>query len=121
MKLFISGLLLLTFGFTLGSEAFGDSHIVVCEAGASVSGIESPSHVDSVQRDSKKPSPEKHAANCADPCHMGQGHFGHCAFVSGVSEVKILVADLTIVSHAISQASAENAVLDGLRRPPRFS
>ena len=59
--------------------------------------------------------------NCADPCHIGSCHFGHCShhIISGYSLISPCVFNK---DHLVFNALVpEYPYLDGLRRPPRYS
>lgn len=56
---------------------------------------------------------------CADPCHFGQAHFGHClAFVNATA----LPANIHAVAIRWEETSSSRASHPpfGLKRPPRF-
>lgn len=73
------------------------------------------SQVDNV--DSANPI-QKEQNSCADPCHVGQCHWGHCSFLMAKSSV---LANLQFKAEFTKgrDSTLSDRSLDPLRRPPK--
>jgi hypothetical protein len=61
------------------------------------------------------------ASHCSDPCHTGQSHFGHSLYNTAELRVQFLLDSSTEVKNSRSQSALQGPVLEGRRKPPRFS
>lgn len=112
-------MLLLTFAFALGEEAFGDSrHLIACQGGFSISS-EASHDESSFQKNCGEQGQEKQSQKCSDPCHVGQSHFGHCSFLAANSALNYPAFSHSCLKSFLSLIMVEGPTLEGLRRPPR--
>lgn len=62
---------------------------------------------------------DQHQSQCADPCHFGQSHIGHCSFMASSSDIRLAEAPFGNLHAFPRLVRIEEPYLDGLRRPPR--
>lgn len=110
-RFIVTFVLLFSIASSLLASSFIDTHhSVECEAGTDC--IEQKVNITVF-------SAEHNDAQCADPCHIGQHHFGHCNFLVQ-SNSNIYLNEITNVKRFGDYVfSIENPFLEGWRRPPR--
>lgn len=119
---FVSVLLLIVLGSVLGTEAFGKSlHIQSCADELFIGSAEAnqPPHL--LKNSYKDSHHQNQSEKCADPCHVGVSHFGHCWFVSSELSIHPKGIDFSCPSSSFYSLVVEFPLLEGPRRPPRLS
>lgn len=114
LRITISFLILSVLGLSLAAEAFSSSHHAsFCEVSGSEKTLSNVHGSDFGE--SHKPGEA-----CSDPCHVGNGHFGHGSFVFFRENFALNSEVLTsfFSSHALSFTSVAVA---GLHRPPKLA
>lgn len=64
-------------------------------------------------------SPEKN--HCPDPCHLGQPHFGHSAFLGSIPTVKYFHLEVEAADGFANHSIVDGPFLEGPRRPPKHA
>lgn len=105
----------MTLGFSFAAEALrGQKH---ChedqEASLSQFQIEHAEHFEQAHDESNENS------ECADPCHVGRCHFGHCVVIFQDPALPILSLENDKVRYFELSSLVKSPSLEGLRRPPR--
>ena len=113
-KPFVALLLIALFGFTIGSEVFAShSEFLPADHSHSVSASDADAATTLSSPTDK--------ADCTDPCHVGQCHFGHCSVVVSGSRYRSVSLQPTSLKHTFTFQHHAGPALKGLRRPPRLS
>ncbi|MDZ4660137.1 MAG: hypothetical protein SGJ18_00825 [Pseudomonadota bacterium] len=114
----VTTFLLLLFGLNLAFDmgivkpAFKDSHTTTF-----VEDHESNTVSDALTKSSQENETQQH---CSDPCHVGNCHFGHCAYPP--APVFSLNFNAFFLEYDMGSLSIPpTPVISGLKRPPRFS
>lgn len=112
--------ILLALNLLLGAEAFGqNSRFDGCEISkAHASYQERHEEQGSANKCGGRPGDDKNK-NCADPCHIGQIHFGHGSFPSSGIKIRYLSISSTVKPNQALLFRLDEPTLGGLRRPPR--
>jgi hypothetical protein len=120
IRFLVVGILLFNLGITLGADLFGkEPHVALTseevndyrkhnlhEAGHSNLGCDSK-------------APEK--SHCPDPCHLGQPHFGHTAFLGSTSSLSYALFNTEVPTFASERSIVDGPFLEGPRRPPKHA
>ncbi len=115
---FVSLLLLVLFGLNILAEA-ASNHTDSINTNQSSEAQMLTLHSTADCPDGDHPSDGTN--NCADPCHTGRCHFGHCAYhvTSGYSAIN---PDIFNKGHLdFNTLAPKSPYLDGPKRPPRHS
>ena len=117
VRLLISTLLLALFALNFGAEIFAsrDTSFVCTDQVQSSKNQITHSSITTSDEGQK----ETKTSNCADPCHFGQSHVGHGAFVSGNGVLSLHPIDQIVIHQLRPQSLVDGPFLEGLRRPPR--
>lgn len=120
IQLLIVGILLANFGVTLGADIFEkDSHIAISTS--DVSEYQEHQEHDRQHKDVSCDSDSTDKNHCPDPCHLGQPHFGHTAFVLANSRILFARVEIAAANINITQLRIEAPFLEGPRRPPKHT
>jgi hypothetical protein len=119
---FVSLILLVLFGVNILAEA-ASNHIEPINQHSTVSTQSSEAQITSLHSTTDCPDrqhPSDSSNNCADPCHTGRCHFGHCYhMVKGYSAFD---PSVSMQSHLTYELLVPKApFLEGPKRPPRHS
>lgn len=120
IHLLVIGILLANFGVTLSADVFErDSHIAI--SASEVSNYQEHQAHDREHKDVSCDSDSKDKNHCPDPCHAGQPHFGHTAFLLGNAKVVFAHAEAEASNINVTQFRVDDPFLEGPRRPPKTS
>jgi len=108
----IAALLLCALSFALGAELWAGGH------GHDAEGARGAGATISVASDAASPAAADEVP-CADPCHYGQAHLGHCLAHLPAGKAILRPAVRAVDWKAIRAVPAD-VYLRGPKRPPRF-
>lgn len=116
IRLFVVAILLLNLGVTLGADFFGkEAHLALTVE--EVNDYRKHNLQDANHLGCDSSTPEK--SHCPDPCHLGQPHFGHIAFLSSISSLAYIHFENGLPAVRFKSNMIDGPFIEGPRRPPK--